>query len=684
MEKKKKFSYNYFGVISIKSGGVLVAIFSIDLEGRIKNFDLPKQKPLIPLFETIVNSIYAIEERQEREDFEGIIEVKIIREPQGIIPGMDSSINEVTGFIITDNGVGLDERNMHSFLQSDSTYRAEKGGKGVGRFSWLKAFEMAHIESVFCDDGVWSKRKFDFSLKSPEINDQLVESKEIQEYITVVELKNYYSAYRKNVPKKAETIANSIMQHCLIYLMSPKCPKIVVLDDERYCVNDIFASRIRKDDNKVSFFVGEYEFSMLHIKVEDSSLGASKLYLFANDRMVQEKDIEKEIVDLDKNLYRDKGFYYVGILSGQYLDENVETTRTGFKIPGDSEEGDVSIKDIVSGAKKEIEKYLSEYLTSVADEKSQRIQKYIRTEAPQFGHLLRYMPEDIATIKPNVTDKVLDDELYRIKRKFDRELKQENEEMIKTISVGATGMEKYEEKFSIQMQKISDSNKAALAEYVAHRKIVIELFKQGIRLTDNGKFELEKYIHNLIYPMRRTSEEIEYSSHNLWMIDERLAYCEYISSDIPFNNDSKEGRPDVLMLDNPVAVSDEENTGREYETIVILELKRPMRDDYTNSENPIVQMIEYVEKLKTNTISDKYGRPIRVGDDTQFYLYAVCDVTPKLQKIAKMYNFAETPDKLGMYFYNDNINAYIEILSFNKIIVDAEKRNKILFDKLGI
>ena len=56
---------------------------------------------------------------------------------------------------------------------------------------------------------------------------------------------------------------------------------------------------------------------MLHIKVEDSSLGASKLYLFANDRMVQEKDIEKEIVDLDKNLYRDKGFYYVGILSGQ-------------------------------------------------------------------------------------------------------------------------------------------------------------------------------------------------------------------------------------------------------------------------------------------------------------------------------------------------------------------------------
>ena len=147
-----------------------MANFSIDLEGRIKNFDLPKQKPLIPLFETIVNSIYAIEERQEKEDFEGLIEVRIIRHPQEVLEGIDSSINDVIGFVVTDNGVGLDENNMRSFLQSDSTYRAEKGGKGVGRFSWLKAFESTHIESIFFDDGTWSKRSFDFSLKNADFS----------------------------------------------------------------------------------------------------------------------------------------------------------------------------------------------------------------------------------------------------------------------------------------------------------------------------------------------------------------------------------------------------------------------------------------------------------------------------------------------------------------------------------
>ena len=74
-----------------------------------------------------------------------------------------------------------------------------------------------------------------------------------------------------------------------------------------------------------------------------------------------------------------------------------------------------------------------------------------------------------------------------------------------------------------------------------------------------------------------------------------------------------------MILDSPVAVSDEDNSGKEYETIVILELKRPMRDDYTYAENPVDQMLEYVEKLSSNKVSDKNGRIIRVGENTQFY-----------------------------------------------------------------
>ena len=470
--------------------------------------------------------------------------------------------------------------------------------------------------------------------------------------------------------------------------MSPTCPEIIVVDDinqQTYNINQMFRNSIQEESNLIEFEIKNEKFFLRHTKIMDSSFEASKLYLYANDRMVQEINIEKYIVDLDKNLFFEKGYYYAGVLSGEFLDKNVGTNRTSFMIPNIAENDlEIGMNDIILNTSEEIKVYLSEYLKEVKKKKKERIAKYIKTTAPQYRHLLNYMEEDIESIKPSLSETKLDDELHKIKRKFEKQLKEENEKILKTLEVGAVNLDSYQEKFANQFAKISEANKSSLAEYVAHRKVVLELLKKGIRSNDFGKYSKEAFIHNLIYPMRRTSEEIEYQAHNLWLIDEKLAYCDYISSDVPFNNDSKEGRPDVLLLDSPVAVSDEENTGREYGTIIIFELKRPMRDDYTSSDNPIDQMMDYAEKLKENTVKDKYGRTIKTSDNTQLYLYAVCDITNTLIRIARKYNFCETPDKLGMYYYNNVINAYIEILSYDKIIDDTTKRNEILFDKLGI
>lgn len=661
-----------------------MAGFTIDLKGRIKNFPLPKNKPLLPLFEAIVNSIYAIEERQKIESFQGKIDIHIIRVPQEVLEGVDKSINEITGFVISDNGIGFDDNNMKSFLQSDSTYRADKGGKGIGRFSWLKAFEHASIESIFRDNNCWVKRNFEFSLEKQEIDDSLVEIEGIEEYNTQVSLIDYLPIYRKNVTKNAEVIANRIMQHCLIYLMGSNCPIISVIDDGKICINDMFEKNIEREREPVNINVEGEAFKLLNTKVSDSSIGGSKLYLYANDRMVLPIDLDKEIVNLDKNLYEEQGYFYVGILSGKYLDDNVDSNRTSFEIAETGKEDGISLEEIVQESKVHVEEYLIEYLEAVKRKKEERIRKYITMNAPQFGHLLKYMPEAIGEIKPTLSDAKLDEELYKIKRKFDVELRRTNQEIIDKIDVRTENLDVYKEKWQTQIEKISDANKAALSEYVSHRRIILDLLKKGILIKDDGKFNKEAYIHNLIYPMRRTSEEIEYEAHNLWMVDERLSYCEYISSDIPFNNDPSEQRTDILFLDKPVALSDQDNSGKEYESIVIIELKRPMRDDYKPGENPIDQLMGYQEKLASNSVTDKNGRPIKVGDSTQFYLYAVCDITDSLMKYAKRYGFHETPDKLGLYWYNDNARAYMEIISFDKLINDAEKRNRVLFDKLGI
>ena len=79
--------------------------------------------------------------------------------------------------------------------------------------------------------------------------------------------------------------------------------------------------------------------------MEDAAIGGSKLYLCANSRVVREIPLEKQVVDLDKNLFRDQGFYYIGVVSGKTLDESVSTSRTSFDLPEESGDGELSVQD---------------------------------------------------------------------------------------------------------------------------------------------------------------------------------------------------------------------------------------------------------------------------------------------------------------------------------------------------
>ena len=184
--------------------------------------------------------------------------------------------------------------------------------------------------------------------------------------------------------------------------------------------------------------------------------------------------------------------------------------------------------------------------------------------------------------------------------------------------------------------------------------------------------------------MKSTADEIDYETHNLWLIDEKLSYCSFITSDIPFDNDYKQERTDILMLDGPIAVSDDRNDGTIFDTIIVFELKRPMRNDYSDSDNPISQLYGYIRKIREGKAKDKYHRPIRVNESTKYYLYAVCDVTDSLMPYIDLHSFTPTPDLLGYYDFNKTYNAYFEVLSYDKILNDAKKRNRVLFEKLGI
>lgn len=399
--------------------------FSISLRGRLNNFNLPKNQPLLPLFEAIVNAIHAIEERKrEASDIKGRIEIKIIRDDQVMLSDF-GELPPIHSFYVSDNGVGFNEPNLESFMMSDSTYKAEYGGKGVGRFSWLIAFEKAEIESCYTDNGQYVKRSFEFSPAQKSIDDSLVDIDQQTDHRTTVKLLNCTTPYRDNLPKKGMTVALHIIQHCLVYFMSDDCPQIDLIDtDERYNLNSIFREKIKTSANHTVLTVGSETFELLHVKAEESTINGNKLYLCAHNRLVETKELEKYITDLDRSIYRESGFWYVGVLSGKYLDDAVDMNRLSFNIPDggplESMANMVTMDQIMRAVVGEVETFLEDYLHPIAETKLKRITDYVTYKAPQFRHLLKHMPEAISRIKPNLSDDKLDDELHRIKRDFDK------------------------------------------------------------------------------------------------------------------------------------------------------------------------------------------------------------------------------------------------------------------------
>jgi hypothetical protein len=111
--------------------------------GCVRNTVLARTKSLLPVFEAVINSFQAIEEAGSRNGHS--IHLRAIRERT-----LDESRPvAIEAFSISDTGIGFTDANYDSFNIVDSPYKAAHGGKGLGRFLWLKAFERVEIDSHY-------------------------------------------------------------------------------------------------------------------------------------------------------------------------------------------------------------------------------------------------------------------------------------------------------------------------------------------------------------------------------------------------------------------------------------------------------------------------------------------------------------------------------------------------------
>jgi hypothetical protein len=160
-----------------------------------------------PVYEAIVNSIHAVSELPMAE---AKIELRIIREPDPMLPlGKPRRgappLESITDFEIIDNGFGFTEPNMDSFRTLDSMYKANLGGRGVGRLLWLKAFTRAQVSSVFKDSrGKEMQRTFEWNPVDGVVESEPVASS--GKPGTTVRLEGFKSDYRDAAPKTVQAI----------------------------------------------------------------------------------------------------------------------------------------------------------------------------------------------------------------------------------------------------------------------------------------------------------------------------------------------------------------------------------------------------------------------------------------------------------------------------------------------
>lgn len=666
-----------------------------DIKGILRITPTPKSRPLLPLFEVVSNSIDAIEEVADRR---GRIEVHLIRD-QSLVKTESKQgrpeLPKVVGLRVEDNGIGFTTANCRSFKTFASTLKAPRGCLGVGRFVILKAFQEVHINSVYTVDGDWFQRTFTFSPHGTLIPPASRVSASARH--TTVELKGFREKEMNPIPSTAAAIANHLVEHFLDYFANEKMPDILLVDEDsnEIDLNQMFADKFQKTSERSTFVVKSHPFDLALYRLTDTSqVKDHRFHLCADGREVTHQKLTTIFPDLVRKLEDgDRPYFLSAYVTGPFLDERKNPDRMKFDFDEKGEDGTMEAfeietlteKEFKSGFCKALEGQLSDVLAPLQETKITRISKYVHSRSPRYAPLLRSCRAELEALPPVEDDRKLESALARVQFDHLARMNDDFNELL-TGDIGCIRDEKYRLKLDAYLKQVSDVGRAQLAQYVVHRRVIVDLLRRAIKKRGDESFALEDYVHELLCPRYISSDDegVPIEALNLWLLDERLAFHNYLASEKEHRHLqplelTEQKRTDVFMLRTPMAFTDEEYP---FHSIIIVEFKRPQRDDYTKEKNPIQQVLDYIDEFSEGDVEDAGGRRLPKRE-RRFFAYIVADETKSLEKPLRD-DYKTLDDGLGFFRYYETRKAYVQVITFEKLLRDAEIRNKILFEKLGV
>lgn len=646
-----------------------------------------------PLVETIVNAIQAIDSRRINN---GLVEIFVKRASQ---KNLGDGLSAVESFTVKDNGIGFNEINRQAFDTLYTDHKISQGGKGFGRFTCLKYFEDMKIDSIFESQGRLQRRSFKMGKNTDFIENETVEPCQKGEPGTLVTLQNIKG---KGFPDKPiKTIARILVERLLPYFIDDDydCPKVTICEvdgSDLITLNDFFNNQISESIHEIQLEKGEFDlgkgedvktFSIHVFKIFNPRSNHSKVSLVADRREVTETSIHTFVPEFVGEFYEEsdgsneksrRNYVVKAYVFGRYLDESVSLERGKFEFPTSEDLiAAVSQSDIEREAARIARESMGAIITVRQEKKRTHVQDYVAKHAPWHSTIVEEIDLTLMPYRPSPEQ--IEEVFQKEKFKQEFDIRKRVSELLNKAKTGqeVAGLPSI-------IKKISQTSRNDLIHYIANRKQILSLFSNSIQSgEDDGYFD-EGQVHDIIFPRRSDSKSINFEAHNLWMIDERLNFTDFVSSDQRLDGDAK-GRADLIVFDNRVLFRGDNTPSN---PVTIFEFKRPGRDDFANpssKDDPIQQVIRYANKIREGKYKTPKGRPIDVSDNTPFYGYVMCETTKKVKNwLDKEKNFTPMPDGLGWFHWYGNIRLYLEVLSWDKVLRDAENRNKIFFRKLGI
>lgn len=409
------------------------------------------------------------------------------------------------------------------------------------------------------------------------------------------------------------------------------------------------------------------EYTLTHVRLRKDVGKRHEVLICGNGRVVCEKDLGPSLMWLRRAIsHADGTFYYAGILEGSVLDKALRDDRLSFNLPEEleTEEGNLpyeenpdkpSLARLANDVARNAEIFLRDYVAPLKDLHLKRIED-VCSRNPMYRPLLTHRKDDLLRIQVHLSDEQFAEAVGLIYHRWKSQTKLRFQNLSASARQNLSEQSEYSDKYREALKDLNELAFYELAEYVVDRKAVIDFLWDRMKQTSSGRFADEDAVHDVFFPRKATSFDIDWSESQLWLIDERLMLQNFVASDLPMKqhpplDTDADDRPDVTVYHDTAfdpAYAFGEGPSTTFNAITIIEFKRPGRDNYNEEENPIRQVIRYIRKIRNAGAQQVNGHTIRISDASPIHVYIVCHIVDSLIEHMGEYYYIKTQDGHGL------------------------------------